>query len=159
MKNINDDELRFVLSHYRRGRLDTRRAWRRFQAARGMRPASRLRRIAVAASVAVAVGIAVAAGMIGYRHYFLPQKAKPTVVPVDSAVTVYERNEADTTCVFRYDNTPINSVLGELSRHYHVSLAASDTTKSVSGEIEAASVDDAIGILEATMDIRITKKP
>lgn len=159
MKNINDDELRFVLSHYRRGRLDTRRAWRRFQEARGMRPASRLRRIAMAASVAVAVGIAVAAGMIGYRHYFLPQKAKPAVVPADSAVTVYERNEADTTCVFRYDNTPINSVLGELSRHYRVSLAASDTTKSVSGEIEAASVDDAIGILEATMDIRITKKP
>ena len=59
--------------------------------------------------------------------------------------------------VFHFDDTPINEVLGKLSRYYDVQLSASDTTKRVSGEIEAASADDAIEVLETTLDIKINK--
>lgn len=159
MKKINDNELDFVLHHYRQGSLDTRRAWQRFLAKRGLQPARSFRRIAVAASVTFAIGIAVAAGLIGYRHYYIPQGTKPKAVPTDSAYNTNEEHGADTTTVFHYDNTPINSVLNELSRHYGVKLSTNDTTKSVSGEIEAASADDAIDIIEATMNIKISKKP
>lgn len=158
MNNINDDELRFVASHYKRNCLDTRRAWRRLQTLRGNNRRPLARRIAVAASVVVAVGIAVAAGIIGYRNYMLPRKTMPTIIPADSATTIYEKSENDTTDVFRFDHTPINQVLNELSRHYNRQLTASDTTKSVSGEIEATSVEDAVDVLETTLGVKIEMK-
>lgn len=159
MNQINDDELRFVLRHYRRGRFDASRALKRLRAARGRRHDIRLRRVAVAAAVAAAIGVAVAAAIAGYRHYRIRQAAPAPAMPIVVAdTTISSYTEADTVDVFRYDRTPINSVLQELSRHYGVELAASDTSKSVSGEIEAASADDAISVLEATLGIRITKR-
>lgn len=155
--NINDDELRFVLDHYKPGRLDAGRAWNRLQASRGLQAKSR-RRLAVAASWAAAIGVAVAAGIVGYVR-FVPSSAGPAPQPVmpDTVTTVYESCDADTTDVFRFDNTPVNQALEAVSRHYGVRLSASDTTKSVSGEIEASSADEAIGILEATVGVKITK--
>lgn len=155
MNNTNDDELQFVASHYKRNCLDTRRAWRRLQTRRGNGRQALTRRIAVAASVVAAVGIAVAAGIFGYRNYMLPRKPMPTVIPADTATATYEKSESDTTDVFRFDHTPINQVLDELSRHYNRQLTASDTTKSVSGEIEAASVEDAVDVLETTLGVKI----
>ena len=129
MNNINDDELRFVVKHYKP-------------------------KIAVAASIILAVGIAVAAGIIGYHNYMLPQKP----IPVDTAYVIEDYEESDTTDVFRFDHTPINKVLGELSRYYNTNLYASDTTKSVTGEIEASKVEDAIEVLETTLGIKIERK-
>ena len=76
----------------------------------------------------------------------------------DSAITIYEYEECDTTDVFRFDHTPINEVLNELSRHYNTKLTTNDTTKSVSGEIEAAKVEDAIEVLETTLGVKIERK-
>ena len=73
MNNINDDELRFVVKHYKPNCLDTKRAWQRFKAMREVDTSNR-RKIAIAASIILAVGIAVAAGIIGYHNYMLPQK-------------------------------------------------------------------------------------
>ena len=129
MNNINDDELRFVVKYYKP-------------------------KIAVAASIILAVGIAVAAGIIGYHNYMLPQKP----IPVDTAYVIEDYEESDTTDVFRFDHTPINKVLGELSRHYNTNLYASDTTKSVTGEIEASKVEDAIDVLETTLGIKIERR-
>lgn len=129
MNNINDDELRFVVKHYKP-------------------------KIAVAASIILAVGIAVAAGIIGYHNYMLPQKP----IPVDTAYVIEDYEESDTTDVFRFDHTPINKVLGELSRYYNTNLYASDTTKSVTGEIEASKVEDAIDVLETTLGIKIERR-
>lgn len=157
MNNINDDELRFVVKHYKPNYLDTKRAWQRFKAIRGVDTSNR-RKIAVAASIILAVGIAVAAGIIGYHNYMLPQK--PTPVDTAYVIEIYEEcyEECDTTDVFRFDHTPINKVLGELSRHYNTNLSASDTTKSVTGEIEASKVEDAIEVLETTLGIKIERK-
>lgn len=133
MNNINDDELCFVVKHYKP-------------------------KIAVAASIILAVGIAVAAGIIGYHNYMLPQKPILKPIPVDTAYVIEDYEESDTTDVFRFDHTPINKVLGELSRYYNTNLYASDTTKSVTGEIEASKVEDAIDVLETTLGIKIERR-
>ena len=86
MNNINDDELRFVVKHYKP-------------------------KIAVAASIILAVGIAVAAGIIGYHNYMLPQKPILKPIPVDTDYVIEDYEECDTTDVFRFDHTPINKVL------------------------------------------------
>ena len=70
---------------------------------------------------------------------------------------LHQVEEVLAVAVFHFHGTPINEVLGKLSRHYSVQLSASDTTKRVSGEIEAASADDAIEVLETTLDIKINK--
>lgn len=43
MNNINDDELRFVVKHYKPNCLDTKRAWQRFKAMRGVDTSNRPR--------------------------------------------------------------------------------------------------------------------
>lgn len=156
MNNINDDELRFVARHYKTSSLDTRRAWHRFKKLRGTSRLGGRRKMAVAASVTLAVGIAVAAGIIGYNNYVLPQKPKPQYVVVDTTICEYE--ECDTADVFHFDHTPINQVLDCLSCHYHKQLSVDDTTKSVSGEIEATKVEDAIEVLETTLGVKIETK-
>ena len=157
MNNINDDELRFVVKHYKPNCIDTKRAWQRFKAMRGVATSNR-RKIAVAASIILAVGIAVAAGIVGYHHYMLPRKPMPKLIPVDTAYVIEDYEDSDTTDVFSFNHTPVNEVLGELSRHYHTQLSASDTTKSVTGEIEASSVEDAIEVLQTTLGIKIERK-
>lgn len=49
-------------------------------------------------------------------------------------------------------------VLDCLSCHYHKQLSVDDTTKSVSGEIEATKVEDAIEVLETTLGVKIETK-
>ena len=156
MKRINDDELDFVVRHYKQGCLNTDRAWQRLQTMRHIRSGGNMRRIAAAAAIAVAVGMAVAAGIAGYRSLMGTGHDAPSAAPTDSAAAS-PRHSADSVAVFHFDDTPINEVLGKLSRHYSVQLSASDTTKRVSGEIEAASADDAIEVLETTLDIKINK--
>ena len=99
-----------------------------------------------------------AAGIVGYHHYMLPRKPMPKLIPVDTAYVIEDYEDSDTTDVFSFNHTPINEVLGELSRHYHTQLSASDTTKSVTGEIEASSVEDAIEVLQTTLGIKIERK-
>lgn len=155
--NINDDELQFVLDHYKPGCLDTERAWQRLQDTPGMRRHAR-RRFAVAMAWAAAFGLAAAAGITGYSVYMLSPDHAPhgnVAVPIRSDST---QCDADTTDIFYFDNTPVNEALGAISQQYGVQLSASDTTKRVSGEIEASTVDEAIGLLETTVGIKITKK-
>ena len=160
MNKINDDELQFVAKHYKPNCLNTNRAWQRFKRISGTQQHYNRRKIAVAASITFAVGIAVAAGIIGYHNYMLPQKPIHNKILADSAITIitYEHEECDTTDVFRFNHTPINEVLNELSRHYNTKLTTNDTTKSVSGEIEAAKVEDAIEVLETTLGVKIERK-
>lgn len=82
----------------------------------------------------------------------------------------YLREEGES-IVLRYDNAPIGDVLDELSAYYGRELAlqplglkqAQSTIGDgqrqgglcISGEIEAASLEEAIDVLETTLDIKI----
>ena len=59
--------------------------------------------------------------------------------------------------VFRFNNAPVNTALKDISNYYDVPLKASDTTKNISGEFESHNVDEAIDLLQATLNIKIEK--
>ncbi len=148
MKHVNEDELQFVAKHYKEGRLNKYVAWKKVQQRKGKRLHSDWRRYAVAASVLLVASIAL--GGVWWMYKYEMHESQ-NVMPL-------QEKKADSAKVFYYDKMPVNNVLKDLSDYYGVMLVASDTTKCVSGELEASSLDEMIDILEKTIDIDIKKK-
>lgn len=156
MKQREDKALQFVVNHYREHRLDGRRAWCLF---REKHPdmatlqgySMRFRWVAAVACVFVAV-IVVAWGAYYVGHH--SPSPTPRVSPYEQN-TDSGRHTTDTLTVFRYNHTPINRVLQDLSNHYGVSLSVNDTTQCVTGEIEAVSLPEVIDILETTLNVKV----
>ncbi|MDD6854101.1 MAG: FecR domain-containing protein [Prevotella sp.] len=61
------------------------------------------------------------------------------------------------TGVFIFNNTPVRKALRDISKCYGVSLSANDESKSITGEFKVDSLEQAIEILEKTLDIKIVK--
>lgn len=187
MKEINDDELQFVVRHYEEGALDTDRAWKRFRqhtggSAResgGVRrlslPMRRLslpmRRIAASVSIALIVGGSIACGLWYVRQQTATEATETTATTVATSYR-YLQPRAES-IVLKYDSAPIGDVLSELSSYYHceLTLQAPSTSgescpsqeelaidRCISGEIEATSLEEVIEILEATLDVEIEIK-
>ncbi len=153
MKNINEEELQFVAKHYKQNSLDADSAWKRFVKRTGYKSTDKYRRIAVAASVCVVFGIAIAGG-IWYANTI---EATPSVtVPVSPEYRFIKKHGK--TVILKYDNEPIGNVLKELSAYYGKQISTSDSTRRISGEIEAASMEEIVEILEVTLNISIEVK-
>lgn len=153
MKNINEEELQFVAKHYKQNSLDADSAWKRFVKRTGYKSTDKYRRIAVAASVCVVFGIAIAGG-IWYANTI---ETTPTVtVPVSPEYRFIKKHGK--TVILKYDNEPIGNVLKELSAYYGKQISTSDSTRRISGEIEAASMEEIVEILEVTLNISIEVK-
>lgn len=148
MKNVHEDELQFVAKHYKEGRLNKEAAWEKLQQRVGKRRHIEWRRYAVAASVVLVAGMAIGGVAWVYNQ-------GNSVSAIEEPVL---KSQLDSTKVFYYDKMPVNNVLKDLSSYYGVTLVASDTTKCVSGELEASGLDEMIDILEKTIDIEIEKK-
>lgn len=153
MKEINEDELRFVARHYRNGRLDTDKAWKQFQSLRGGEKLSGRRLWAVAASIALAVGIALACVVIGNNYHKGQSQPSETTVGTDVRPQL-----TDSLKVFRFHNEPIGVVLRELSAYYGRTFVTEDTTRRVTGEIQADSPETAVDILEQILGIKIEEE-
>lgn len=157
MKKINEEELRFVVRHYQTGRFDGRKAWFKF---RQQHPACRRslwqlttkRHWAVAATIVSAVIAVMALGIYHYSHSI--SSPLPPVVPYNQQTDSVDK-QSDSIRVFRYDNTPINIVLRDVSDYYGTTLTVNDTTRCVSGEIEATSLADVVDMLETTLGVKI----
>lgn len=153
MKNINEKELQFVAKHYKQNSLDANSAWKRLVKRTGYKSTDKYRRIAVAASVCVVFGIAIAGG-IWYANTI---ETTPTVtVPVSPEYRFIKKHGK--TVILKYDNEPIGNVLKELSAYYGKQISTSDSTRRISGEIEAASMEEIVEILEVTLNISIEVK-
>lgn len=153
MKNINEEELQFVAKHYKQNSLDANSAWKRFVKRTGYKSTDKYRRIAVAASVCVVFGIAIAGG-IWYANTI---ETTPSVtVPVSPEYRFIKKHGK--TVILKYDNEPIGNVLKELSAYYGKQISTSDSTRRISGEIEAASMEEIVEILEVTLNISIEVK-
>lgn len=153
MKEIHEDELRFVARHYKANRLNSGQAWQTLQQRVGRAARLTRRRLAIAASLVLAVGIALAGGLWGYFR----SAASPSSAPVPAgAVSPTASPEGDSVVVFRFENEPVGHVLRRISAHYGRSLTASDTTRCVSGEVEAGPLPEVVAILERTLGIQIT---
>lgn len=185
MKEINDDELQFVVRHYEEGALDTDRAWKRFRL-RTHAPAREggevhqfsplrndrgwlsFRRIAASVSIAFIVGASVASGLWYVRQQTTADEASTTTTPATTIPYRYLQPQAES-IVLKYDNAPLDDVLDELSSYYgrtitwhaDYSTNSADSPQNetaprhISGEIEATSLEEVIEILEATLDVEI----
>lgn len=178
MKEINEDELQFVVHHYEEGALDTDRALQRLRQhapvsagesggeaphSTGTRRLSMpIRRIAASVSIAFIVGASVACGFWYARQQTIssPQSPDYSLLPSPSSLKKpyrYLQPKAES-IVLKYDNAPIDDVLSELSSYYGRTLvlqSPSASHHSISGEIEATSLEEVVEILEATLDIDI----
>lgn len=153
MKNINEEELQFVAKHYKQNSLDADSAWKRFVKRTEYKSTDKYRRIAVAASVCVVFGIAIAGG-IWYANTI---ETTPSVtVPVSPEYRFIKKHGK--TVILKYDNEPIGNVLKELSAYYGKQISTSDSTRRISGEIEAVSMEEIVEILEVTLNISIEVK-
>ena len=148
----DEDELTFVAKYYQEGHFDEKKAWRRLRQ-RLPHPRKRLATVAAASLIACAV---VAGLLTGHVRTRKPSAREITVT--EAADSLAQTGQTVSTKVFRYENTPIKDVLDELSAYYHTPLEASDTTRRVTGEIEAASLEEAIDVLEKTLDLKITAR-
>ena len=155
-KNMNmktdKDELAFVAKHYQEGRLDEKKAWKRFASQTGLAR----KRVGAVAAACIAACIALACITAGYMHSRKPATRTPAATETTDSVTPGRKTKG--TKVFRYENAPLRKVLDELSAYYHTRLTANDTTRRVTGEIETTSPEEVIEILEKTLDVEITAR-
>ena len=158
MKKINDDELHFVVKHYKENRLNADAAWIKLKLKTGNKQTRTLwKSVSVAASVLLIASIAIACIVIGYNHYkSVPQQPNNQIIPV--ADTLYITENTDSIKVLKFNGESIGKVLKELSTYYGKNLSTADSTKVLSGEIEATSCEDAVSIIEGTLDIKIVVK-
>ena len=117
----------------------------------------------MAASIAFAAVMAVAATMFVVRSFDngSPKSSPNTERALPDTVSKAKTDTVKTKkgpVVFYFDHTPVNAAIRKVSDYYGVGLTASDTTKMVTGEIEAHDVNEAIDMLEATLGIEITKR-
>ena len=163
MKKNKEDELQFVVDHFKTGHKDVGTAWKEFTGMSGITQSGSRKRPLVAASIAFAAVMAVAATMFVVRSIgngspkSSPniERALPDTVSKAKTDTVKTKKGP---VVFYFDHTPVNAAIRKVSDFYGVSLTASDTTKMVTGEIEAHNINEAIDMLEATLGIEITKR-
>ena len=157
MKKNKEDELQFVVDHYKTGHKNVDNAWKEFKGMSGITQSGSRKRLLVAASIAFAAVMAVAATMFVVRSKSSPniERALPDTVSKAKTDTVKTKKGP---VVFYFDHTPVNAAIRKVSDYYGVSLTASDTTKMVTGEIEAHNINEAIDMLETTLGIEITKR-
>ena len=163
MKKNKEDELQFVVDHYKTGHKNVDNAWKEFKGMSGITQPGSRKRLLVAASIAFAVVMAVAATMFVVRSFDngSPKSSPNTERALPDTVSKAKTDTVKTkkgSVVFHFDHTPVNAAIRKVSDYYGVGLTASDTTKMVTGEIEAHDVNEAIDMLEATLGIEITKR-
>lgn len=159
MKENKDDELQFVVDNYKEGHKNSDTAWKEFLGMSGFSARTSGRRWLAAACITFAAIMAVAATVFisnrGNLKTTAPSVNKENVV--SDSLTKDSVQVKDSVKVFRFDNTPVNSALKDISDYYGVQLEANDTTKDISGEFEVHDVDEAIDLIQATLNIKIEK--
>lgn len=158
MNENNEKELKFVVKNYRQGRLNTENAWTKFSEISGItNKEKQWKKYSVAVSLIFFICAAMACIIIFKEKHSDFYQNKEKTETVRHKQNVYMEKAAGTK-VFTFDNTPINIALKEISDYYGCELTTEDSTKCVSGEIESTSPDDAIAVLEATLNIKIARK-
>jgi Fe2+-dicitrate sensor, membrane component len=150
MKPWDDNDLAFVAGCYDKGRFDTRNAIARFHETDSR--AAHRRWWMTAAAAAASVAVLFAAGY-GIRTWI---RAAQEPAPVEQpAVTP----EAAGTHTFRYDNTPVEQVLAELSAYYGCTLTTAPTDKRLTGTFPDGDVKRIVSAIESALGIQITMEP
>lgn len=146
---MEEKQIEFVAKHYRHGKFDAGKGWKRL----GIAPSGWLRRIRVAAAVAGVVALTAVAAVI-YNHYSIPQSPEQPQ-PVQVAVPTLEAVK-----VIDFDNAPLPTVIAEIREVYGVEIAnvpanAEAYRLSLHYEGNVADLVDAINdILGTEMEVK-----
>lgn len=73
-------------------------------------------------------------------------------------VSTFPNPSAWATGIFRYEATPLETVLEELSAFYGISLSTEARGKRLSGSFSTESLDEILSLVQAALDIQIDKK-
>lgn len=158
---FNDKELKFVLSHYKEERMNTDVAWKKLATKIPHTKTVKYKRLAMTASITFFVGLLFAIGIYFIQSYKeIKTPTNPNVNRNDTTIQTLVNDSTlnDSSIVFHYKKEPINNVLRDISSIYNSNLVTNDTTKRVTGEFEVNSLEEAINILEMTLDIKIEKR-
>ncbi len=155
MKKISDEEFNFVVEHYKENRIDTGSAWKKFKQKNNIKSSrSNWKSLSIAASVLFMTSITIACIVTGYNP-FKSVIRQPNNSDRPLVDTIPDKVVNDSVKVFKFNDEPVGKVLKELSSYYGKTLSTSDSTKVLSGEIEATSCEDMVSIIETTLDIKI----
>ncbi len=155
MKKINDEEFNFVVEHYKENRIDTDSAWKKFKQRNNIKSSrNNWKSLSIAASVLFMTSITIACIVTGYNP-FKSVIRQPNNSDKPLVDTIPDKVVNDSVKVFKFNDEPVGKVLKELSSYYGKTLSTSDSTKVLSGEIEATSCEDMVSIIETTLDIKI----
>lgn len=72
--------------------------------------------------------------------------------------SIFTNPSAWATGKFVYKNAPIDAVMKELSLFYKTRLYSSNHYKTLTGEFKTDNLDEIIGLIEKTLDIKITRR-
>ena len=150
MTDFNEDDLKFVVSKYKKGRFDTKKAIADFNQKTTISRSSRRRWWTTAAAVAASVAIVIAAS-IGVVNTI--NKEKP-VVEKSEEVIIFNPDVAQTH-LFVYEDAPIEDVLKELSLHYGCTLTTAPSQKHLTATFPDDDIDFIVSLIESALDISI----
>ena len=141
----NDQELGFVLHHYRKGMFDPDKALKK------VKPAIHkpLRKWVVAAASLLCLVVFAAVMTWQAVNSDIPAK-REAPSPSDKQEVAMQP-----TASFHFDDTPLPDVLSQLSSWYGVQLKADNTEKHLTGDFPADSLDAIIGMIEEVLDVEI----
>ena len=69
-----------------------------------------------------------------------------------------DKDHADKSGKFIYENTPLSEVLKELSEHFHVKLTSVSTGKTLTAEFDTDNLDEIISMIEKSLEVTIRKE-
>ena len=150
MKEIDDNDMDFVVRRYEKDRYDPRKAIARFHEAEKV--SVHRRWWATAAAVAASVVLLFAAGY-GIRSWIL---RTPEPAPVEQPAL---NPDVAQTHRFVYENVPVRQVLDELSAYYHCHLETAPTDKCLTATFPDDDITLIVQIIETALNIEITLEP
>ena len=144
----NNQELGFVLRHYRKGMFDPDKALKKIRTTR---------RTPMRSWVAAAASLLC---LVVFAAVLTWQAVKPDAPAKREIPSARDKQEVvvQPTASFHFDNTPLPEVLSQLSSWYGVTLKADNTEKHLTGDFSADSLDAIIGMIEEVLDVEIYRE-
>lgn len=115
------------------------------------------------ATVYVAEGSIALASTTGQKSTIVLRKDEGATIKAKGqpkrVATMSQNVTAWATHEFHFDNTPLKTVLSDLSHYYNVTLSCSDgADKHLTADFHADSLQDIVDMIEETLNVNIVKK-
>lgn len=147
MQDKFEEDLKFVLEHYAKGRFDPEKAICRFHKTQHRRTP---RRWWAAVAAAFATVFVLFAG--GYSIYTINQKAQNSqLMPANQSVP-----QESAIKLFVFEDASLEAVLDTLSAHYGYIITSESSGKRLTATFPEDDIDVIVAAIEETLDVTIS---